>query len=142
MSMLSVSAYDMLNVIVDGAVTVHVLRLGLIDRGFPARLASGALMDRLIELCEHQAIVFCAETNYGGPQCDVSAGRSTVELIAAWERIFGPHGPAEAEVTSGTISIEPTELGKTIASDSKYEVYLPLLREFWGWPDESHSESC
>ena len=135
--MLSISAYDLLNVIVEGEVTVHVLRLGLISRGFSDVTASEALLDYLIELCEAQAITFLAETTYGGGTYgESSVGGSTAELLAAWRKIFGTFGPAEAEVSTSTISFDTTEKGAEIATSTDYDLYLPFLRAWCDWPDD------
>ncbi len=137
MTMVSVTAYDLLNVIVEGEVTVHVLRLGLVDRGFSNSTVNEVLLGCLIELCEAKAIRCYAEASYGQPQRDdVQLCQSAAELVSAWTALFGTQGPTEDQVSSSTMSVETTECGAGIAVDDKYDIYLPFLKDLCGWPDE------
>lgn len=133
--MLSITAYDLLNVIVEGEVTVHTLRAALIAREFSDAGANEVLLNCLIELCECGAVVCRVENDYGSNALAPASCESAVELVAAWGRVFGIDGPRGADVTSGTISVETTDLGSTLALDSQYDIYLPYLRELFDWPD-------
>jgi hypothetical protein len=132
--MLSITAYDQLNVIVEGEITVHILKLGLLGRNFSNLTANEVLLSTLVELSEAKAILCFSHSEYGYSRPQLIG--NTIELLNEWSRQFGTNGPEGSIETSGTISITVTEFGKKLVLEKTYEVYLPFLRKWCGWPND------
>ena len=91
--MLSPAAYDLINVIVDGEVTVHTLRLGIIARGVCEKDADELLLNCLIELAEAGLIEWLIHQRYGDIPPFRPSNFGAVELLTCWQTCFGTGGP-------------------------------------------------
>lgn len=134
MSMISISAYDLLNVIAEGEVTVQTLGLNLTSRGHTKRTADETILNCLIELCEAGLVACRSEHDYGNQTPKDKAISNAVELVKSWTNFYGvDSGPTDADENQ-TITVEITKIGQETVLSSSYDLYLPILKNQFGWP--------
>lgn len=101
--MVSVTAFDLLNVVAAGDVTVHTLWLGFHDRLSFQQAADELLLNSLIELTEAGLISWAIEEDYGRSPPTKPTSYSADRLVDAWKSAFGNSGPRPQESENSTI---------------------------------------
>ena len=131
--MLSISAYDLLNVIVEGEVTAHTLWAGLRHRLGTDRAADEQLLSALCELCTRECIAWSEEHEYGRSARQDPSVYTVGALVDSWLAGFDRAGPRGDQPCSFTLSIRATLAGERESQHTRYEVYGPLLRAWFDW---------
>ena len=134
--MISITAYDLLNIIVEGEVTTQVLGLNLVSRGHSKTTADETVLNCLIELCEAGFIACQSRNDYGSSSPKDRGITNTPDLIESWTELFGINsGPTNMDENK-TITIEITDLGRQIVVSEDYDLYLPILKSQFQWPED------
>lgn len=132
--MLSIVAYDLLNVIVQDELAVQDVIAYL--RAIPASTESDP-RSVLRELVAGGFVQFRVHEDYGrGRQPPLHPTGAVVEFDRAWVQCFkdgaGPAGPTG--FSGPTITVTDTEAGVRECHAKCYDAYMDELRRDFGWP--------
>ena len=130
--MISISAFDILNVITNGSLTIHTLWVGVKASHSSDSDADKSLLNALIELCDSQLIAWSFEADYGNDVPSAPKIQSSSELVECWLEIFGTLGPRN-EYGPRTIMIEATKNGAQTADSDSYSHYDRFLADWYEW---------
>ncbi len=124
---LTISGYNLLNIIDFGQITVHGLRCPFLVRGATDTIIDEQLLCALIELVQGGLVNYSFFPDYDELIEEIRLEPTVSMLVADWQKCFGTSGPRGETAYGPTLDFWVTDAGGKETVRPEYKLYASFL---------------